>query len=294
VETLLNELAAESASVARAHGLDFRYVPCRLAVESDRRLLGRIVRNFLSNATRYTGHGRILLGCLRRGPMLRIGVWDTGPGIPEDSLLAIFTEFRQLDIAGRGAGKGLGLGLAIVDRVSRMLEHPLWVRSRLGHGSCFAVDVPLAPHPPMLPGVRTAVPVLPGSLPPGTGVLVIDDEPAICQGMETLLGDWSCRVVTAASAAEALARLQESRGPIDLIIADYHLQDGPTGRAAIEAVQAVLPAPVPALIITADRAGAGVISAGPGDPYPVLNKPVRPLQLRLLITHLLASASPSR
>ena len=125
----------------------------------------------------------------------------------------------------------------------------------------------------------------------GTGVLVIDDEPAICQGMETLLGDWSCRVVTAASAAEALARLQESRGPIDLIIADYHLQDGPTGRAAIEAVQAVLPAPVPALIITADRTGAGQISARP---YPVLSKPVRPLQLRLLITQLLASASPHR
>ncbi len=77
---------------------------------------------------------------------------------------------------------------------------------------------------------------------------------------------------------------------IDLIIGDYHLADGPTGLAAIEAVQAVLPGPVPALIITADRAGARQLSAGPVDGYPLLSKPVKPLQLRLLVTHLLANA----
>ncbi len=208
-ETLLGELAEELAGVARAHGLDFRYVPSPLAIESDRRLLGRIVRNFLSNAIRYTGQGRILLGCLRRGPMLRIGVWDTGPGIPEDSLPTIFEEFRQLGGPGRGRGKGLGLGLAIVDRISRMLDHPIWVRSRPGHGSCFAVDVPQASHPPPQLPAGAAVPVFAGKLPPGVGVLVIDDDPTICQAMATLLGGWSCRVVTAASAAEALARLQD-------------------------------------------------------------------------------------
>ena len=77
--------------------------------------------------------------------MLRIGVWDTGPGIPEDSLPTIFEEFRQLGGPGRGRGKGLGLGLAIVDRISRMLDHPIWVRSRPGHAVCRRCSPGVAP-----------------------------------------------------------------------------------------------------------------------------------------------------
>lgn len=289
-ESLLAELAEESASIARARGLAFHFVPCRAEIASDRRLLGRIVRNFLSNAIRYTDQGRVLLGCVRRGPMLRIGVWDTGPGIPPECLPIIFDEFHQLGAPRRDREKGLGLGLAIVERIAHVLEHPLWVRSRVGHGSCFAIDVPRAARLPSLvpttPGLTTGA----GALPVGAGVLVIDDEPTICLAMATLLGSWSFQVVTASSANEAVERLRDGQHPIDLIIADYHLAEGPSGLTAIARVQAALAAPVPVLIVTADRSSEPQQS-GRSHGYPLLNKPVKPAQLRALVTHLLAEAA---
>ena len=118
-------------------------VPSGLTVRSDPRLLEQIIRNLLSNAVKYTTEGKLLLGCRRRGDKLRIEVWDTGPGIPELELQAIFEEFHQLDNPARERSKGLGLGLAIVQRLADLLGHKIDVRSRLGTGSVFTIEVPL-------------------------------------------------------------------------------------------------------------------------------------------------------
>ena len=289
VNGLLWELVDEYAGVARARGLEFRFVPSTAKLRSDPQLLNRIIRNFLSNAIRYTATGRVLLGCRRLGGTLRIGVWDTGPGIPEDKLDAIFLEFQQVSQPPSDRERGLGLGLAIVNKIAGILEHPVHVRSTVGRGSMFAVDVPLeraAAHRPA--ACRTAAPSLPGVSLAGFRVLVIDDDPTIAAAMDTLLDTWGCRVVTATRIVQALAQARVTPDSVDLIIADYHLAEGPIGLDAIEAVQALLPLRVPAMLITADRSAAlreKVRRLG----HPLLNKPVKPAQLRAVITHLLST-----
>ena len=146
INDLLERLRTEFTYHAQTHGLDWRVVPCRLAVRSDPRLLEQMIRNLLSNAVKYTRKGGVLLGCRRRGAKLRIEIWDTGLGIPEGQLRAIFQEFHQIDNPARELSRGLGLGLAIVQRLGDLLGHPVDVRSRQGKGSVFAIEVALAPE----------------------------------------------------------------------------------------------------------------------------------------------------
>ena len=144
---VLQQMRTEFEIHAADAGLSLRVVPCHITVRTDPRLLEQILRNMLSNATKYTSQGKVLLGCRRRGERLSIEVWDTGTGIPQTELSAIFKEFHQLDNPAGKRAKGLGLGLAIVQRIADLLEVPISVRSRLGRGSVFAVEVPLVHAP---------------------------------------------------------------------------------------------------------------------------------------------------
>src|SRR5690606_671380 len=100
--------------------------------------LRRVLQNFLGNAVRYTGRGRVMLGVRRVDGRVRIEVHDTGPGVPESARQAIFEEFRRGEDA---PGQGLGLGLSIADRIARLLDAPLGLRSREGRGSVFSVEL---------------------------------------------------------------------------------------------------------------------------------------------------------
>ncbi|CAO3435441.1 ATP-binding protein [Azospirillum endophyticum] len=141
---LLDQLEAEFAGQAEAKGLRMRAVPTNAVVRSDPALLERIVRNLIANAIRYTETGGVLVGCRTRGEMLWIEVYDTGRGIAEPDRRRIFEEFVQLDRPDRDRSEGIGLGLAIVERLARLLGHPVTVRSVEGCGTVFAVGVPLA------------------------------------------------------------------------------------------------------------------------------------------------------
>ncbi len=145
IEDLLHRLKDEFHYHAQAQGLSLRVVPCSLLIRSDPRLLEQMIRNLLSNAMKYTRHGKILLGCRRHPGILSIEIWDTGIGIPEAELQAIFEEYHQLDNPARERGRGLGLGLSIVQRLGNLLEHQVRVHSQLGKGSVFAIDVMLPP-----------------------------------------------------------------------------------------------------------------------------------------------------
>ena len=144
IDDLLERLRDEFTYHAQAHRLALRVVPCSLSIRSDPRLLEQMIRNLLSNALKYTKRGKVLLGCRRREGMLSIEVWDTGIGIPDAELQAIFEEYHQLDNAARERSRGLGLGLSIVQRLGNLLGHRVRVRSRLGKGSVFAIEVMLA------------------------------------------------------------------------------------------------------------------------------------------------------
>ena len=145
INDLFDRLRDEFTYHAEAKGLALRVVPCGLSIHSDPRLLEQMIRNLLSNALKYTRRGKVLLGCRRRGGMLSIEVCDTGIGIPDEELQAIFEEYHQLDNAARERSRGLGLGLSIVQRLGNLLGHRVRVRSQPGKGSVFAVEVMLPP-----------------------------------------------------------------------------------------------------------------------------------------------------
>ncbi|SDJ68557.1 hybrid sensor histidine kinase/response regulator [Pseudomonas indica] len=290
LDDLLAPLASEFQPVAQAAGLELRAHIPQLAIRTDARLLSRILRNFLSNACRYTERGRILLGCRRQGNTLRLEVWDTGRGIPADKLDAIFLEFNQLS-AGRAAErKGVGLGLAIVDRIAAMLGYPVRVRSQLGRGSVFSIEVPMAADMPVaLEEVPASLPVTGDPL-PGRRLLVLDNEVSILDSMAALLGQWGCQVLTATDHAMALDVLQ-GRAP-ELILADYHLDDGVLGCEVVRDLRGHFGREIPCVMITADRSDdcrRQLQSLG----MPLLNKPVKPGKLRAVLSQLLRDEAAS-
>jgi PAS domain S-box-containing protein len=277
IDELLAGLASEFGVLARDKGLELHWVPCRQWVRSDPQLLRRVLQNFLANAVRYTVQGRIALGCRRRGESLRIEVWDTGPGIAEADRAVIFEEFRRLD---RG-GQGLGLGLAIAERIARLLDHPLTLRSQPGRGTVFAIEV--ARGEPVAPQAVAAPVAVPGA--PRCRVLVVDNDPAVLQAMATLLATWQCEIAAARTVEDAVAAFR-AHAP-ELLLLDFHLDAGLTGLALRERLgpEALR---LPCVVITADHdpaTRAAVEAAG----CLLLHKPLKPLALKSVMARLLAA-----
>ncbi|MDR0280790.1 MAG: response regulator [Paucimonas sp.] len=284
LDELLGPLASEFQPVAEAAGLNLRVRRGAYLIRSDIRLLTRILRNFLSNACRYTERGGILLGARRRGQVLRLEVWDSGRGIAADRLQSIFLEFNQLDVGRAADRKGVGLGLAIVERIARILECQVQVRSWPGRGSVFSIDVPLsreAPRPVVAP--VAPAPALGDPL-PGRRLLVLDNETSILQSMAALLGQWGCEVLTASDRESALQVLQ-GRAP-ELVLADFHLDHGVTGCEVVRDLRKQFGVAIPAVMITADRSDQSR-RAMQRLGAPLLNKPVKPGKLRAVLSQLL-------
>lgn len=283
---LLNNIAREFRQMAMAEGLTLDFVPSSAVVESDSQLLARILRNFLTNAIRYTGTGRILLGCRREGDHVLLQVWDTGPGIPQDKLTEIFQEFKRIRPAGSQPDKGLGLGLAIVDKISRILGHQVTVQSIEGKGSVFSVKVPVGR---LQPKRRTQDENRMVSNDGGLGgamIWVIDNDHAICQGMQTLLEGWDCQVVSAVSLEDLERQLDPAQSPVDLILADYHLDNDENGVDVVASINSRRHCPAPVVMITANYSNElkqHIRELG----HVLMNKPVKPLKLRSAMNHLL-------
>ncbi|HEY7382180.1 MAG TPA: PAS domain-containing hybrid sensor histidine kinase/response regulator [Beijerinckiaceae bacterium] len=279
---LLRQLEVEFAPQAREKGLTLKVLPSSLHVRSDRRLLRRVLQNFLSNAIKYTNEGKVLVGCRRRDGVVSVEVHDTGPGIPENKHALIFKEFHRLN-PGAPSVHGIGLGLSIVERISRMLDHPIHLSSRPGEGSVFAVTLPISTE---------AVAVQPVTYPSaaqwtylkGCTVLCVDNEPAILDGMRSLLENWQCKVLQAADSAQALQAMAAEGAVPDVILADYHLEDE-TGVDCIDRIRKQAGYDIPAMLITADRSPA-VEQEARGNSLHLLRKPLKPAALRALITRL--------
>src|SRR5712692_2671524 len=278
IDDLLRQLEVEFAPLAQEKELELRFVPCSLAVQSDRRLLRRLLQNLVSNAIKYTPKGRVLVGCRPRDGRLRIDVYDTGLGIPASKTKAIFREFHRLQ-QGAQIARGLGLGLSIVERIARVLDHRIELDSLLGRGSHFAVQVPLAP-------------ALPGDLPQpqldrvelgrlaGMTILCIDNDANVLDGMETLLAGWGCHVLKATDLKGAQqAALDSKARPAGLLI-DYHLDSG-NGLDAIVELRWRL-GDLPAILVTADRSPR-VRNAARAHNVRLLQKPLKPASLRALL-----------
>ncbi len=284
LDDLLRRIATDYEPMAREKNLTFVVMPTSLRVRSDANLLRRLVQNLVSNAIKYTISGKVLVGARRHGGRVSIEVHDSGIGIPAAQFETVFKEFARLD-EGAKTATGLGLGLSIVDRISRVLDHPVQLASRPGRGTIFRVDLPLDASVAR-PARASERPERRKRSQPLTGlrVLCIDNEPKILEGMALLITGWGCTVREAHSIT-ALDEITRSGEPApDIIIADYHLDDG-DGIAAIQSLRAAYEADVPALLITADRS-ADVRNEAEKHGISLQHKPVRPAALRAYLTQI--------
>ena len=280
IDDLFRQLAVEFAPAAEARGLRLRFVSSSLSIRSDRRLLRRVLQNLISNAIKYTQTGGVVVGVRRsRNGKLRLQVYDTGLGIPQNKQKSIFKEFQRLE-QGAKIARGLGLGLSIVERIARILGHRMDIASRQGKGSCFSIELPLAIA---IPTVSEA----PGAHSPaaaqltGLVVLTIDNEPKILDGMVMLLTGWQCVVAQGLDLRSAMLDLNERKLVPDVIIADYHL-DNANGIDAVTQLRWRYGSDLPAVLLTADRSPQ-VRAAAEEKDIILLNKPLKPAALRALL-----------
>jgi CheY-like chemotaxis protein len=279
IDELLRQLEVEFAPLAQEKGLELKFMPCSLAVQSDRRLLRRLLQNLVSNAIKYTLKGRVLVGCRRRNGSLRIDVYDTGLGIPATHKQAIFQEFHRLDRGARVA-RGLGLGLSIVERIARVLDHKLALVSAVGRGSQFSVEVPQSATAPVAHPQQQQREVDRAQL-SGMCVLCVDNDLAILDGMQSLLAGWGCRVLKATDLASAIQVIAQAKVSLGGLLIDYHLDDG-NGIATIRALRRRFGIDLSAILITADRS-PHVREEARANHIQVLHKPLKPAALRALL-----------
>lgn len=288
LERLLERLGQEFCEIARRKGLDLRMVPTTVLVRSDASYLRRIVQNLLANAVRYTRRGKVLVGARRVPGAVRIEVWDTGPGIPEDAREIIFREFQRLDATAR-AHEGMGLGLTIVERACALLGHSLKLVSVPDRGTGFSVEVPRIDTMGPLPQARARNTESEPARPTGLIALVIENDEAVRLGMSTLLEAWGVGVLDVPGGDEALALLEDIGIAPDVILADLHLQGRTNGIHAVTAIRR-LHGPIPAFLITADHSAA-LAAYCEVSGIPILRKPVEPARLRALLAGIAPGTS---
>ena len=247
-----------------------------------------MLRNLVSNAIRYSDDGGVLVSCRPRNGKLLVQVWDSGIGISEANLPRIFDEFfqaqsnRPLEAHHR---KGLGLGLAIVKRLAALMDAPLTVRSGLGRGTVFSLEVPVGKAP------RTIEATAPGTAKAPLGltlqdrqIVVVEDETAVREGLVVLLKAWGASVISfdTVEAVEQWLRQPVAEAP-DLLLVDYRLPQGRTGIEALSAMRAHWPGRrLPAIVITGSSLGGHEDEAAKHD-FHLLIKPVLPNKLRAMI-----------
>ena len=299
INDLLERMKGEFTYRAQSQRLALRVVPCGLSINSDPVLIEQVIRNLLANALKYTKKGKVLFGCRRRDGNLSIEIWDTGIGIPEEELEAIFEEYHQLDNAARERSRGLGLGLSIVKRLVNLLGHRVRVRSKPGKGSVFAVEVKLPPsrsaaHVDGLRQDRNGKAVEDAHR--DGMILVVEDDPEVCELLEVLLKGEGHRVATAHNGAAALDLVAQGTVRPDLILADYNLPNGMDGLQVAGKLREKLHRQIPVIILTGDISSLTLRNVALQNCLQ-LNKPVKVKELAQAIQLLLPtsqSAVPSR
>ena len=276
MQRVIDRLSAEFGRQASHKGLGFSSEPCAVTVRSDPNLLSEIVQNLVSNAIRYTDKGSVKMVCDCTGETCRLEVVDTGIGIEEDQLEAIFKEFHQTKTPGSST-EGFGLGLAIVRRLADLLEHDIGVESEPGKGSTFRVLVPIVaasqhPHgedPPVAPAEESV----------GVGtIILIEDDVNVANAWGMLLESEGYRVATAKSATEANAIIDHLDTVPSLLISDFHLLDGSTGVEAVQGIREFYGVNIPAFIVSGDTSKV-VKEARPVDNCTLMSKPVNTSRL---------------
>lgn len=294
LDNLFDSIASDFEPIAKVRNLELRVRKSGLFVWSDPTMLRRTVQNIVANALRYSKTGGALIIAGRRGDRVHVRIADTGVGIQADRYKDIFVEFQRCgegadDLDGSSAG--MGLGLAIVERMINTLDISLTLNSRLGRGSCFSLILPHKETPAYtgdkpLTGQPRLHEKLAGITLARTRILVIENDLDALKAMDALLSQWGCELRLASSASEALGALRtESGWTPDIVVADQHLNNNERGTSVIRIVRQLAGRRVPSVIVTTDPSQELWKMADQGR-FEVLQKPIKPAQLRALLTHM--------
>jgi two-component system CheB/CheR fusion protein len=292
IAELLDQMKDEFNDRTLPSELTFRVAPCSLYIRSDPRLLMQVIRNLLSNAFKYTKRGRVLLGCRRTADKLRIEIWDTGIGIPNNELKAIFDEYHQLDNMARERSRGLGLGLSIANQLADLLGDRIRVRSQPGRGSMFSIEVLLAPletREHARQEERKAEVTKSQPITHSGSILVIEDDPEVRDLLGSMLRASGYCVETAPDGVEGLELVLQGTIRPDLILADYNLPGGMNGLEIVASVRKIARWRTPAIILTGDISLETLRNIAQGDCLH-LNKPVKVEDLARTIESLIDDA----
>jgi len=286
VAALFEELRSDFAGLAVNKGLTLQIEPCTDCVHSDPSLVEQILRNLVSNAIKYTRQGWIQLRCLHEAALVRIEVLDTGMGIPANQLAYIYDEFYQVGVPTNTSRDGYGLGLSIVQRLVKLLNLRLDVRSEVGKGSTFSLVLPSSNGSVALTQVTAREPITRQPQVGRVNVLLVEDDPAVRDATRLLLKAEGYRVTAVESLADASQKVRQES--IDLLVTDYHLGDGETGIQVIAALREILGFSVKAVLMTGDTSTA--VRELPRDAYlRVASKPIKAEELLTLLRALLAA-----
>ncbi|WP_371187110.1 PAS-domain containing protein [Thalassotalea maritima] len=298
INELLTPLKNEFSLLAKQANIEFHFVLSQCHVHSDQRLLRRIIQNFLSNAVHYCQDSnnplgktaKILFGVRRQGHQLRIEVWDNGPGIAEDKLQLIFAEFERLPQTREIPG--LGLGLAISERIAKILGLRISVRSSLGKGTVFAINVPLAHDKPkslaLAPATHSDTEVNKPNDPLNITALILDNDPLMLTALSSQLEQWGCQVLSASNPQVIERHVEQINQPPSIIVADYHLDDAQNGVDVFRQLLAEQGWHVPCVICSADPSEQ-VREHTSSAHFHFLRKPIKPLALKRLIKQVVAA-----
>lgn len=281
IQTIFNKLEEEIAPTADQQGLIYRSRETIAAANSDALIVELILRNLIANAIRYSKDGGLLIACrYKKKNKLMIEVWDTGIGIPKLRIKEVFTPFHQLNNSERDSTKGFGLGLAISQGLAKTIDSKITVSSKPGRGTVFRFELEQSKAKVIEDSSNDSPPVHFK----GKQVLIIDDDERVRASMYTLMKSWDCDSIVCDSAAEALKKISDKK--IDIILVDYRLRNGLTGRHAIDSVRKALGFKVPAIIITGDTAAERIKEAQAVDAM-LMHKPASTRQLRRMMNTLL-------
>jgi two-component system CheB/CheR fusion protein len=289
LDGVLAHLRSEFAYVANEKSIDLDIPTTAPHVHTDPQLLQEILRNFISNAIKYTAQGTVRLELRENGDDVVITVADTGLGIPASHLSRIFEAFyRAPSESPNGGAEGLGLGLSIADQLARALGHRVTVESSPGVGSRFSIAVPRARGEPLAEEPRPVA--VPTSSAAGTGkILYVEDDPGVRGSVAMLLEIEGYDVAAFANGDDALNAVVNRSVAPDIVISDFHLPGGDTGVRVVERVRGALSRSIPALLLTGEIRE----TLAPGtsrDTDRILHKPVDADLLLGQIGELLAHA----
>jgi two-component system CheB/CheR fusion protein len=284
VANVLEAISRDFRAVAHSKGLELAVKPSEESLHSDPALVEQILKNLVSNAVKYTAHGRVVVRCRREEATLRIEVLDTGVGIPAAQLAYIYDEFYQVGVPANSSRDGYGLGLSIVQRLVKLLGARLEAMSEVGKGSVFAVLLPLARadvRPPAPAEARA-----PAAAGGNARVLLVEDDASVRDATAMLLRVEGYRVTAVASLAEALPAVA-SEAP-ELLVTDYHLGNGELGTEVITALRSRVRPALKAILLTGDT--SAVVKEMHADPnLRILSKPVNAEELLRLLQALLGA-----